>query len=398
MNKRFVKAKSILKALHDNGHEAYFVGGSVRDELLQKKIKDIDISTSARPDEVIGIFPKTIPVGIEHGTVIVIWEDEEYEVTTFRTDGTYLDHRRPSNVSFIKSLDEDLRRRDFTINAMAMDISGKVIDPFLGQSDLKDKLIRAVGNPIERFKEDALRMMRAVRFVSQLHFSIEQLTMNAIKVEAKHLAQVSIERIATELEKMLLGVAPNKGVTKFIESGLIDYVPCIKKENFEKKQFDKLISINETWAVICSHYDLTEVDECLKRWKRSNATINEVKNVIRMNNIVDKQGWSKELIYQFSLQCSLSTARVRCAITSEKEEEVINHIVLLHDQLPIKSRKEMNFSGHDVVQITQKRPGPWLGEVLNKIEQAIISGEVQNERSAIKEWLINWEQISGKNC
>ena len=170
----FTKAMPVLQRLEDAGFEAYFVGGSVRDVLLDRHVHDIDITTSAYPEEVKELFEKSIDTGIKHGTVTVLYEGESYEITTFRTESGYQDFRRPDHVTFVQNLDEDLKRRDFTINALAMDIRGQIIDPFNGVEDLKKRVIRAVGNPETRFHEDGRRMMRAVRFMSQLEFKLER--------------------------------------------------------------------------------------------------------------------------------------------------------------------------------------------------------------------------------
>src|SRR3954451_24281467 len=158
----FKKAIPLLEVIEKAGFEAYFVGGCVRDYLLGKKIADVDIATSATPQEIKTIFSKTIDVGIEHGTVVVIWDKETYELTTFRSDGEYTDFRRPSEVTFIRSLEEDLKRRDFTMNSMAMDKEGRLIDPFSGRKAIQNKIIETVGAAPDRFHEDALRMMRAI--------------------------------------------------------------------------------------------------------------------------------------------------------------------------------------------------------------------------------------------
>ena len=177
----FVSALPVLQTLKEAGHEAVFVGGSVRDLVLGKEISDVDIATSATPEEVKSLFSHTVDVGIEHGTVLVLHHHDSYEVTTFRTEGTYQDFRHPDSVTFVRSLEEDLMRRDFTINALAVNDKEEIVDYFGGIEDLEREIIRCVGNPLERFNEDALRMMRAVRFAGQLGFSIESDTFNAIR-------------------------------------------------------------------------------------------------------------------------------------------------------------------------------------------------------------------------
>ncbi|MCR5675105.1 MAG: CCA tRNA nucleotidyltransferase [Lachnospiraceae bacterium] len=203
-------AAKILASLTDAGYEAYIVGGCVRDSLMGRTPSDWDITTSARPDEVKALFPKTIDTGIRHGTLTVRRDGESYEVTTFRVDGDYADHRHPDGVTFTGQLAEDLKRRDFTINAMAYNDERGVIDLFGGQTDLRDGIVRAVGDPGERFREDALRMMRAVRFSAQLGFEMEDATRDAVREQASTLSAVSGERIRDELEKLLLSAHPER--------------------------------------------------------------------------------------------------------------------------------------------------------------------------------------------
>lgn len=181
MNEPFTHAIPILHTLHEHGYQAYFVGGAVRDVLLGREIGDIDIATDATPDVVESLFDKTVDVGKEHGTVIVLLDGVSYEVTTFRTESEYEDFRRPKEVAFISSLKEDLLRRDLTINAVAMDIHGDIIDHVGGKRDMKRRRIQTVGDPACRFQEDALRMMRAVRFLSQLGFELSKETEEAMK-------------------------------------------------------------------------------------------------------------------------------------------------------------------------------------------------------------------------
>ncbi|MCA9766031.1 MAG: CCA tRNA nucleotidyltransferase, partial [Carnobacterium sp.] len=224
-NLLFTKALPIIAEIKQAGYEAYFVGGCVRDALLNKEINDVDLATSAFPAEIKAIFSKTIDVGIEHGTVMVLKNDETYEVTTFRTESTYQDFRRPDQVVFVRSLKEDLKRRDFTVNALAMTEDGEIIDYFDGVNDLTNGLIKAVGSPKERFFEDALRMMRGVRFVSQLNFRMDSETKKAIFLHRALLAKIAVERIQVEFMKLLLGEGRQKGLNLFIESALYSYCP-----------------------------------------------------------------------------------------------------------------------------------------------------------------------------
>ena len=218
----------ILRTLEKAGFEAYAVGGCVRDTLLDRQPGDWDITTSARPREVKALFRRTIDTGIQHGTVTVLMREEDqqftgYEVTTYRIDGEYLDGRHPKEVIFTPSLHEDLARRDFTINAMAYNERAGIVDDFGGMEDLAAKQIRAVGNPAHRFQEDALRMLRAIRFSAQLDFGIEAETMAAVSALAPNLQKVSKERIATELTKLLLSKHPERLQLVF-DTGLAPFV------------------------------------------------------------------------------------------------------------------------------------------------------------------------------
>ena len=216
--------KYIINKLEAAGYEAYAVGGCVRDSMLGRVPEDWDITTSAKPEEVKEIFRKTIDTGIQHGTVTVLMPGcVGYEVTTYRIDGEYLDGRHPSEVTFTPSLHEDLARRDFTINAMAVNDRTGVVDDFCGLSDMEARVIRAVGDPRQRFTEDALRMLRALRFSAQLDFEIDKDTYEAVKELAPNLVHVSKERINVELTKLLMSDHPEV-IALVSDSGLSGYI------------------------------------------------------------------------------------------------------------------------------------------------------------------------------
>lgn len=217
------KVQYIIDRLVDNGYEAYAVGGCVRDMILGKEPEDWDITTSAKPDDVKRMFRRTVDTGIAHGTVTVLLEKDHFEVTTYRLDGIYEDNRHPKEVSFTGELKDDLKRRDFTINAFAYNHAEGIIDLFGGMEDLKNRLIRCVGDAKERFDEDALRILRAVRFSAQLDFTIEEKTEAAIRAKCKLLKNISAERIRTEITKLLVSDNPDRlrllyelGITKVI--------------------------------------------------------------------------------------------------------------------------------------------------------------------------------------
>ena len=203
-----LKVNKIITTLQQNGYEAYAVGGCVRDSILGREPEDWDITTSAMPEETKALFQKTFDTGIEHGTVTVLLEKEGFEVTTYRIDGKYEDNRHPREVTFTRSLKEDLLRRDFTINAMAYNEKDGLVDIFGGIDDLQKGMIRCVGNARERFSEDALRILRGIRFAAQLGFSIEEETRQGMKELAPTLQNISAERVQVELIKMIVSTRP----------------------------------------------------------------------------------------------------------------------------------------------------------------------------------------------
>ena len=213
--------RNVLRTLKMHGHSACLVGGCVRDLILGVQPHDWDVATSARPEEVVALFPDSIPTGIRHGTVTVKSLSKFVEVTTFRSDGEYADHRHPDAVSFVGDLNTDLSRRDFTINAIAVSSEGVILDPYHGIDDIAAKIIRCVGDPEKRFEEDALRMLRAFRFSSRLGFEIEEQTLRAIETKTPLAADLSAERVRDEIEKILLTNSPETLFT-VIRLGLLD--------------------------------------------------------------------------------------------------------------------------------------------------------------------------------
>lgn len=216
-------ALEVVRRLQQAGFEAYIVGGAVRDQVLSRTPKDVDITTSARPEQVMALFERVIPTGLEFGTVTVLGPDHTgYEVTTFRADGDYSDGRHPNQVVYSQTVTEDLARRDLTINAMAWDpVAGVLVDPFGGRQDLADGIIRAVGDPRRRFEEDSLRMLRAVRFAARYGFRLDPATFEAIAEMADKIARVSVERIAKELFGVLISAHADVGLRLLAQTGLL---------------------------------------------------------------------------------------------------------------------------------------------------------------------------------
>lgn len=254
---------TILNRLEEEGYKSYIVGGSVRDLILGKTPHDYDITTSATPDEIQRIFKdfKTLAIGKQFGTVVVVQGENNTEITTFRLEGKYLDGRRPSEVSFSDDIYEDLSRRDFTINAIAYNEKEGTVDPFNGQKDIEDRIVRCVGNPIERFREDHLRILRAVRFSTQLGFEINKDTYNACKDLSSSLNGISVERIREELFKILLSENPSYGIRlmkdlnilEIVIPELIDAVGFDQKNpNHDKDVFEHIMCVLDKTPPILS--------------------------------------------------------------------------------------------------------------------------------------------------
>lgn len=397
----FIQAVPVLKLIEDAGYEAYFVGGSVRDHILGREISDVDIATSALPEELKRIFPKTNDVGIEHGTILVHYKGEHYEITTFRSEENYTDYRRPDKVSFIRSLNEDLQRRDFTMNAMAMDKEGNVIDPFAGKDAIKKKEIVTVGNPDERFGEDALRMLRAVRFQSQLSFSIGKQTIESLTDLCHLLENIAVERKTVEFEKLLKGPARREAVQLLANSGMIQYLPGLKGQAEEVIRFSRHLKqqfqLEESWVLLVYELGLKdkEIEGFLREWKLPVQKIKRIKQIHLLLLHRLKNEWNRELVYNAGLEDAISAEMVFASLqnidgSTEKIKE-------LHERLPIKHRKELNVTGNDLMGWLDKQPGPWLRELLEEIERSVIYGIVPNEKEKIKEWLNASNLRSEKN-
>jgi tRNA nucleotidyltransferase (CCA-adding enzyme) len=403
MKEPFQQALGIIRQLKQHGYEAYFVGGAVRDLLLDREIGDVDIATSALPHEVMKLFPKTIDIGSQHGTVVVIHDGTPYEVTTFRTDGDYEDHRRPESVTFVRSLYEDLKRRDFTMNAIAMDEEGKLIDPFGGHDAIKKQVICTVGEAKQRFSEDALRMMRAIRFVSQLGFSLAEETRRAIVENAPLLAHISVERMTMEFEKLLEGPFASRGLSLLVETGLFSYLPQLCDKEHELKaaagyNWNLLDSRGQRWGLLCQVLHIDDADAFLRAWKLPNRLIKEVEAVLSILQKVRSFGnWTKERLFAFGLEHAISAETVRSVISGESVEKHRQMLNEMFAALPIKTKNELAVSGKDLIEWFEKPGGPWVKEMLSVIEHAVIHGEVDNHKERIYEWLMDRNHIQEKN-
>ena len=382
----FQEALPVLEKIKAAGFEAYFVGGSVRDALLQRPIHDVDIASSSYPEETKRIFDRTVDVGIEHGTVLVLENSREYEVTTFRTEDVYVDYRRPSKVSFVRSLEEDLKRRDFTINTLALDENGQVIDLFQGLDDLENQILRAVGTAAERFNEDALRIMRGFRFQAALDFDLEQDTFSAMKDCAPLLEKISVERIFIEFDKLLLAPFWRKGLEALLTSGVIEFLPDLKGSRAKLERLFDLASdfrfsaSEQAWAALLLVLDVQNVKGFLKKWKTSREFANKVEDLVEIAAIRSERDLTKRDCYDYDIDLLLQAEELRQAQGLPVNFSAIRN---LDASLTIHNKQEMVVNGGMLMQEFGFEPGPKLGQILKELEHAIVDGCLPNDLEAI---------------
>jgi tRNA nucleotidyltransferase (CCA-adding enzyme) len=426
------------KIFKKNNFQIYLVGGAVRDFLYKNRILDYDFTTNALPEQVIRIFPHVIPVGIEHGTVMVLFEKNEFEVTTFRTEGKYSDSRHPDSVNFVKSIDEDLKRRDFTINALAYDISRKkLIDNFSGRKDLKNKIIKAIGNPEERFSEDHLRMMRACRFASQLEFTIADETLNAIKAQADGITGISCERIRDELIKIMNSRRPSVSFEYMRTTGLLKHILPelesgygILQNKFHKHNvyYHNLYSCDAAPAgnyiirLAALFHDIAkpqtkrgkEDDEnensfynheiigartaskILKRLKFSNNDIRAVSHLIKYHMFYYTDAWTDGAVRRFIRNVGVENLedlfilreadRIGNGTKQGVPEVFINFKDRIRQILEIDSAfkiRDLDINGDDVMEKINLKSGPIIGEILNYLLELVLDNPELNSEEIL---------------
>ena len=432
----------IIERIEKNGFEAFAVGGCIRDSLLGRVPNDWDITTSAKPADIMNIFENTVETGIEHGTVTVVIDKEPYEVTTYRIDGDYTDGRHPDSVEFTENIEEDLSRRDFTINAMAYNNSIGLVDVFGGREDLENRVIRCVGNPKKRFEEDALRMMRGIRFSAQLGFSIEKDTFKAIEEMADSISAVSIERINVEFTKTLMSDA--KKIMIYHETGILKNVLpelyTIEKENLRKDfSIEKSIKMGIDCADLCKKdlacrlagffvyineaIGIENTKKILKKMRYDNKTISKTCELLKysMRNISNNKEDLKYLLMKLdSVELledliDLKAAEVDTYLETQKkifEDEstkndesdkvglevleaftVESLIVLNNVENTLKEIvdnkecfrvKDLDINGKDLIAAGVK-PGKEIGEMLNKILKEVIKNPDINKKEKLLE-------------
>ena len=426
-------AEKILQTLDEHGYEAYVVGGCVRDSVLGRDPHDWDITTSASPEQVKEIFDRTIDTGIQHGTVTVMIDREGYEVTTYRIDGEYEDGRHPKEVCFTSSLEEDLKRRDFTMNSMAYNPSKGLVDLFGGMDDMENHVIRCVGNPMERFQEDALRIMRAVRFSAQLGFAIDDSTRQAITALAPNLKYVSAERIQAELVKLLTSphpdyfrVAYETGITREF---LPEFDACMETEQNTPHHCytvgehilhstlnvpaDKVLRLTMLFHDIakplmkttdengCDHFKKhaekgeSVVKGILRRLKFDNDTIDKVTRLVRWHD--ERPEPSMKAVRRavnrigediFPMYLVVRKADLLAQSTYRREEK-LEHLMKIEEcynqireEAQCVSMKSLAVSGRDLIQAGFK-PGPEMGQLLNRMLDHVLEVPEDNTKEKL---------------
>ena len=423
------KVKVIIQTLEAAGYEAYAVGGCVRDSVLGRIPADWDITTSALPEQVKELFHRTIDTGIEHGTVTVMMDKEGFEVTTYRIDGEYRDHRHPEQVNFTGELKEDLRRRDFTINAMAYNDRCGMVDAFGGIEDLKHGVIRCVGVAGERFEEDALRILRAVRFAAQLGFEIEKETADAARALAGNLKDISAERIQTELVKLLVSPHPEMlrtayelGITRVVlpEFDVMMETPqhhphhmySVGEHTLKALEFtdpEKVLRLSVLFHDFGKPQTRTTVDgvdhfhgpanvsaqetvRIMRRLKFDNATMDQVKRIVlyhdarpqpderQIRRLLHRAG---EDIFPGLFQvmgadilAQSEYRKIEKLVNLERVHQVYDEILKRKDCISLKN---LQVTGKDLIAAGME-PGKKIGEILNQMLEDVLETPEHNER------------------
>ncbi|MFH0992875.1 MAG: CCA tRNA nucleotidyltransferase [bacterium] len=379
MNGYLESGRKILRLLNENGYQAYFVGGFVRDFLLGIPSADIDIATAATPDEVTGLFPGTKATGVKYGTVTVFIDGFGFETTTFRCDGGYQDSRHPETVAFTDSLAHDLERRDFTVNAMAMDADGQIYDHFGGQQDLTNKLLRAIGVAQKRFEEDALRILRAFRFVAKLDFDIEPDTFASLYACRHLIANIANERVLNEMKYIVRSPYATKAYRLMTLSGILEAIPALKKGVTFLAGGDAVTLTVDQFYALCFHLNGGDVPE---EWRFSNRERQKIERIVTLVEVTAEDEFDELLVYVNGLELCLAANAVRVALDPTRDRgALIRH---LDAALPIHKTCELAFKGDDILKLTKLRDARLIGDVIDELTHQVITGRLPNEREPLQ--------------
>lgn len=372
--------RGILKKLNSVGYDAYIVGGCVRDMVMGRTPHDWDITTSAPCEKVRGIFERTAPTGIKYGTVTVLFPEGEAQVTTFRADGDYHNGRSPDSVEFLSSLNEDLARRDFTVNAMAMDSGGRITDLFGGMEDIENGIIRCVGDPETRFREDALRIMRGLRFSAQLGLGIEEKTYEAMRLCAGMVYTLSGERMRDEIEKILLSERPET-LNDAADMGLLKrHLPCAVFDNLRRA--GELPADREMrWTAMCASAGLSEIPEALRMDGKTSSRVRDALKIA--SDFAEADVSAQYLLTVYGSETLL------CASAADYMRGGANHVEWMRaatDGEPVK----LAVNGGDISLLCGAR-GREIGALIDKLLRHVCEKTDENERDRLiylaKKWL-----------
>ena len=375
MDQNLVGALSILSKLKENGFDAYIVGGFVRDYLLGLKTSDIDITTSAKPDEVETFFDRVKHTGKKFGGVTVWIGENAYEVTTFRKEGKYVLHRYPSEVSFSKTVEEDVIRRDFTINALLMDEDQQILDYVGGKKDLSKQLIRAIGNPKQRFTEDALRILRAFRFQAKLGFEIEIKTKEAIKETANLIQTISVERLIQELNYLIPSPHRTKAFQTMIETGVHKYLPSLTKGTEHLAHRNDILQPTE-FFIIC--FILEGINDY---WRLSKKQLYLIKRVIDLHEITKKDDFNKMILFSNKLDICLLTNKINVLMGYEDKEKQIRS---LWDDMPVHDVCDLAFKGEHIMKETPIKNARFIGMIIDDLLLQVLNHNLENKYEILK--------------
>lgn len=360
MTKIEEKALKILDILHEHSHESYIVGGYVRDKLLGRESNDVDICTSATPKEIMEIFPNTSSPN--YGSINIIYKNSNFDITTFRKDIKYQDNRLPVKIKYIKSIKKDLLRRDFTINTFCINKYGEVKDYLNATPDLNAKIIRTVGNPRYRLKEDSLRILRAIRFATILDFDIEEKTKHYLTEYAYLLKKLSYQRKKQELDKIFTSHRKKKGIKLLIDLKIDEALKLNNLKNITP--CDDLIGI---WAQL-------NVDDIYPFNKVEKQQMKKIRELLSLD-IYDPYN-----LYNYDLYIATVAYQIK--------NESISKLNKLYQELPIYSSKEIALNGKDIARLLNKQPGEYLKNITNDLEKQIIYKKISNTKEELEKYII----------
>ncbi|MFC5699924.1 CCA tRNA nucleotidyltransferase [Cohnella faecalis] len=419
---------AVVRRLREAGFEAFLVGGCVRDRLLRRAVHDIDIATSALPEEVMSTFARTLPTGLQHGTVTVMENGVPFEVTTYRHETGYSDGRRPDEVTFVRDIREDLARRDFTMNAIAVGFEGETIDPFGGERDLSAGLIRCVGDADSRFGEDALRMLRAVRFAAVLDFRLALSTWRGIKRQRERLKHVAMERVAAEWDKLMASDKPDRGAALLIRSGLLanvkdplpDTLASVKPDAIDIRwhcvkecRLSEADDIDVRWAAFLSAAGCgaDEAEQLCRKLRLSSQRTKRISGVIGFDRL-----WSDRLMavagsagkkafdetaneqanavqlsslraswVKLALRFGRSTAEDWLKMTKCRP---VAYSLLAYakdwtNEISVWKAAELAVRGDELSRSLAKAPGPWIAELLNELLELVALDRLGNDSESL---------------